>query len=362
MAVKKTTTRELFWIAKVTTTTKINEEAKQVVAASVKANIPVLLIGETGTGKTTMVKEIATEQNKVLVRLNLNGETGTDELLGKYILRQEAGKSDSETIWIDGPMLKAIKEGHRLLLDEINAALPEVLLAIQALAESNDGKLWEIMLPEKEGEVIVPHEDFRLFATANPAGGAYWGTKDFNSATLSRFNVLYVNPLPQQLEKELLTKKFPELKATDIHFITDIGIEIRQKYFQEQIFYFCSTRDLVMVASLFNSGLDMVFSIKTAIVNKIQDTESKKKVEEYLKNKIKDYNPSSLEASIKQIDQLMAKIKQLEEDGWSSKEDQEMITNLTKELNNVNMQLSEIKKKEQMFEKMKENLKSMGLF
>jgi len=39
-----------------------------------------------------------------------------------------------------------------------------------------------------------------------------------------------------------------------------------------------------------------------------------------------------------------------------------MITNLTKELNNVNMQLSEIKKKEQMFEKMKENLKSMGLF
>jgi len=126
---------------------------------------------------------------------------------------------------------------------------------------------------------------------------------------------LYVNPLPQQLEKELLTKKFPELKATDIHFITDIGIEIRQKYFQEQIFYFCSTRDLVMVASLFNSGLDMVFSIKTAIVNKIQDTESKKKVEEYLKNKIKDYNPSSLEASIKQIDQLMAKIKQLEEDG-----------------------------------------------
>jgi len=56
-------------------------------------------------------------------------------------LRQEAGKSDSETIWIDGPMLKAIKEGHWLLLDEINAALPEVLLAIQALAESNDGKL-----------------------------------------------------------------------------------------------------------------------------------------------------------------------------------------------------------------------------
>lgn len=345
-----------------TTTTKLNEEVKQVVHASIAANIPVMLIWETGTGKTTLVKEIAAEQNKVLVRLNLNGETGTDELLGKYILRQEAGKSDSETIWIDGPMLKAIKEWHWLLLDEINAALPEVLLAIQALAESNDWVLGSIMLPEKEGEVVTPHADFRLFATANPAGWAYWGTKDFNSATLSRFNVLYVNPLPQSTEKKLLATKFPKLDAKDIHFITDIGTEIRQKYFQEQIFYFCSTRDLVMVASLVQAGLDMIFSIKTAIVNKIQDVESKKKVEEYLKNKIKDYNPTVIEWAIKQIDQLMAKIKQLEEDGWSSKEDQETISNLTKELNNVNMQLSEIKKKEQMFEKMKENLKSMGLF
>jgi len=106
----------------------------------------------------------------------------------------------------------------------------------------------------------------------------------------------------------------------------------------------------------------MESSIKTAIVNKIQDTESKRKVEEYLKNKIKDYNPTVIEWAIKEIDELAAKIEWLEENGWSSKEDQETISNLTEELNNVNMRLSEIKKKEQMFEEMKKNFKSMGLF
>jgi len=242
-----------------TITKKLNEESKQIIHASITANIPVMLVWETGTGKTTLVKEMAMEQNKTLIRLNLNGETGTDELLGKYILRQESGKSDSETIWIDWPMLKAIKEGHRLLLDEINAALPEVLLAIQSLAESNDWVLGNIMLPEKEGEVIIPHADFRLFATANPAGWAYWGTKDFNSATLSRFNVLYVNPLPQSIEKKLLISKFPKLDVNDIHFITDIGSRDQREILQRRnilfLFYKRSSNGSIINTSRVRYGV-----------------------------------------------------------------------------------------------------------
>lgn len=343
----------------------MNKEIQDTILTSSLANIPVMLIGETGTGKTTMVKEIAEKQWKTLTRLNLNGETGTDELLGKYILRQEEGKTDSETIWIDWPMLTAIKKWHWLLLDEINAALPEVLFAIQALAESNDGELGSITLPEKEGEVVKPHAEFRLFATANPAGGAYWGTKDFNSATLSRFVVLNIQPLNQDEENKLLIKKFPKAKKKDIYLLTKIAAKLRQAYFKENIFYFTSTRDLVMILSLMDKGSKMEAAIECSIVNKVQDDESREKMIFLLKDMIDTYDEERIAKELEEIKELREEIKKLkEETPSSSEEDQETIFQLTKDLNDLSMKITKLKKVEEEHKAMRAKLEELrwGIF
>jgi len=70
-----------------------------------------------------------------------------------------------------------------------------------------------------------------------------------------------------------------------------------------------------MISSLVSQGLEMIYAIKTSIINKIQDSESKARVEEYIKSKIKDYNPRSLKNVLSQIESMQNKIKELEEGG-----------------------------------------------
>jgi midasin (ATPase involved in ribosome maturation) len=159
--------------------------------------------------------------------------------------------------------------GSWILLDEINAALPEVLFVIQALAESNHGKLGDILLAEKDGEIVTPHPDCRLFGTANPAD-KYVGTKEFNPATLSRFLMLEIQVLPQEEEKKLLHNKFPSMSLGMIQKLSEIGLRIRQKYASEEIAYFCSTRDLVYMAELINKGLADTDAFEVVIMNKVQ--------------------------------------------------------------------------------------------
>jgi midasin len=63
-----------------------NISESKVLASCVSANIPCLLMGETGTGKTTIIRHLARENEKTLTRINLNGQTGREELVGKYLL------------------------------------------------------------------------------------------------------------------------------------------------------------------------------------------------------------------------------------------------------------------------------------
>src|SRR3990167_572307 len=146
---------------------------------AVSQNKPCLLVGETGTGKTSLVRYLASITNQAYRRVNLNGQTNTDDLIGKWVVKE------GSMVWVDGVLVEAMKMGYWLVLDELNSALPEVLFLLQSLLD--DDKF--IVLSEKNGEIIRPHSNFRLFATMNPAGN-YTGTNDLNRALLSRFPVV----------------------------------------------------------------------------------------------------------------------------------------------------------------------------
>ena len=170
-----------------------NVDAIEAIDHIQKCNLPCLLLWETGTGKTTLVKAVAEKYNKILTRINLNGQTWREELIGKYVL---IGGETKRQEW---PLLTALRQWHWILLDEINAALPEVLFTIQALTESVDNKLGNLLLAEHDGQIVVPHADCRIFWTANPSDKYVW-TKAFNPATLSRFVVLNIHNLSSYLQ------------------------------------------------------------------------------------------------------------------------------------------------------------------
>ena len=74
--------------------------AMPVILHAVESNIPVLLIGETGTGKTTCIRDLARKHKRELIRVSLNGATSVEEIIGKWILKNTRKKVKSRRNWI----------------------------------------------------------------------------------------------------------------------------------------------------------------------------------------------------------------------------------------------------------------------
>ena len=288
-----------------------------------KNNLPCLLLWETWTGKTTLVKHLADKYKKKLTRINLNWQTGREDLIGKYILKGWDLKRQ------DGPLSIAIKEWHWILLDEINAALPEVLFTIQALTESVDNKLWDLLLAEKDWEILTPHEDTRIFATANPADKYIWA-KAFNPATLSRFVVLQINPLSDADEIKVLQSRYPKLEKEHLSKLIEIMVRFRVKdsEWEPEFEYFCSTRDLVNTAWLLVSWLNIKHAVKIWILNKVQSNFEKAKAQKIVNDVLK----TSKASSVRRINSFLMAQKEFE----SIKKDYELSDNKIKELTKAN--------------------------
>lgn len=230
---------------------------KGILQRAIDHNIPTLLIGETGTGKTTCIRDLAHKQKKELIRVSLNGATSVEEIIGKWILK------DQETVWIDGVLIDAMKKGHWIVFDEINAALPEVLFTLHSVLDDDR----KILMAEKDGEIVRPIEGFRFFATMNPSVG-YAGTKDMNTALMSRFGVvIQMQPLSPARE-QLMLEEHGGVNATDAGLLTHAGVLMRKAWEAETITLYCSTRDLLQAAKMMEAGLDIKKALEFTIVNK----------------------------------------------------------------------------------------------
>lgn len=235
----------------------ISKTNEKLLKACIEGNNAALLIGETGTGKTTVIREYAKEQGQTLVRISLNGSTGIEEILGKWLIDK------GTTVWQDGILTMALRRGYWVVMDEINAALPEVLFVLHSLLDDDRS----IIIPEKDNEIVRPAEGFRFFATMNPPE-EYAGTKDMNKALVSRFTaVINVDVLTTAKEIELLVNKGADKEvATNL---VAIGQKLRELKKKDYIFYFCSTRDLVQCAQLISSGVTFVDALIGSIANKM---------------------------------------------------------------------------------------------
>lgn len=154
----------------------------QDVAEAIEHNERVFIYGASGTGKTSLVKQIAALTQRPVRRVSLNGETSVGDFVGHWTVNDK-----KETVFVKGLLPKAMEEGHILQLDEVDAMQPEVGFILQQVLEQ-DGHL----LLTDTGEEIAPHPDFRLVATANTLGfgsdsGLYGsGTHVLNFSWLDR--------------------------------------------------------------------------------------------------------------------------------------------------------------------------------
>jgi len=221
-----------------------------------KNRLPVLLKGPTGTGKTRFIEFMSHELDKPLITISCHEETSSTDLIGRYIIK------GAETIWIDGPLTKAAKEGAIIYLDEIAEARPDVIVAVHSLTDHRK----ELYI-DKLGETVSAHKDFMLVASFNP--GYQRGFKELKPSTRQRFvGIAFEYPEPK-FEAEILVNE-TEIELGLAKKLVNIAVKIRNLT-ELGLTETVSTRLLVDAAKLIHTGLPKRIAVHAAIVEPLTD-------------------------------------------------------------------------------------------
>ena len=223
---------------------------------------PVFITGLSGNGKTMMVEQVCAKLKRDCYRVNVTIETYEDDLIGSNTL------VDGNIVFREGPVLKAMRKGAVLLIDEIDLASNKIM-CLQSILE---GKGY---LNKKTGEYVSPENGFTIIATANTKGkgsddGRFIGTNVLNEAFLERFSITMEQEYPSNaIEKKILVKEFERLEITDQEdYVSNLVMwadVIRKSFYEGAIDELISTRRLVHIAQAFTMFKDKMKAIEMCV-------------------------------------------------------------------------------------------------
>jgi midasin len=207
------------------------------VRATSTRRFPILVQGPTSSGKTSMIEYLAKFSGNKFVRINNHEHTDLQEYLGTYV-----SGSDGQFHFQEGLLVQALRQGHWIVLDELNLAPTDVLEALNRLLDDNR----ELLIPETQ-EIVRPHENFMLFATQNPPG-LYGGRKTLSRAFRNRFLELHFDDIPEDELHTILQERSQKVAPSDCHRIVSVYKELSRLRQSNRLFEqkdsFATLRDL----------------------------------------------------------------------------------------------------------------------
>ena len=202
----------------------------------------VLIIGPKGTGKTSLVREYAMQKSKNLESINFSLRTRESHLVGTKSL------IDGNVGFDEGILVKSMKEGNILYLDEINSAEADVLLRLD---EALDDRR-QIVLKESSGEIIKAKDTWFVIATINPL--THVGTKELPPQLLSRFPIrIRLDYPPEDIEYQIIKKYVKNPSDSDVLQGIKLANILRQASAVEELYYSPSIRETIAYAKLLES-------------------------------------------------------------------------------------------------------------
>ncbi|KAI4205523.1 MAG: hypothetical protein LQ350_000302 [Teloschistes chrysophthalmus] len=173
---------------------------------------PILLEGNPGVGKTTLVTALAQAIGMPLTRINLSDQTDLMDLFGSDVPIEDGNVGQFE--WRDAPFLRAMQTGEWVLLDEMNLASQSILEGLNACFDHRG----QVYIPELD-QTFNRHPDFVVFAAQNPHHQGS-GRKGLPSSFVNRFSVVYADVFDANDLLTICSEKFPSVPSDDIRLLT----------------------------------------------------------------------------------------------------------------------------------------------
>ena len=228
----------------------------EVFTQAARDQMPVLLKGPTGCGKTRFVRHMAWKLGRPLVTVACHEDLGASDLIGRHLI------TDGETRWVDGPLAAAVRMGAICYLDEVVEARNDALVVIHPLADDRR------MLPiEKRGELLRAPPEFLLAISYNP--GYQSVVKDLKQSTRQRFIGLAFDYPERELEAEIVAHEGGVDGETALRLVK-VAARVR-KLKNHGLDEGVSTRLLVYAARLVRAGLPVSLACRSALIEPLTD-------------------------------------------------------------------------------------------
>jgi MoxR-like ATPase len=159
----------------------------ELIGQAYRRQLPVMLLGPTGCGKTRLVEHMAAALDRPLITVTCHDDLTTADLVGRHLIR------GGDVQWNDGPLTAAVRNGAICYLDEVVEARPDTLAMLHSLADYR-----RTLFLERLGEELMAPEEFMLVGSYNPRPGA--SAKDLKPSLRQRFATIRLDYLPADRE------------------------------------------------------------------------------------------------------------------------------------------------------------------
>jgi nitric oxide reductase NorQ protein len=158
------------------------------------AQLPVLIKGPTGCGKTRFIAHMAEKLNRPLYTVSCHDDLTAADLVGRHLIGPDG------TYWQDGPLTRAVREGGICYLDEVVEARKDTTVVLHPLADDR-----RVLPLERTGELLEAAPGFMLVVSYNP--GYQNLLKGMKPSTRQRFVAMRFDYPAAEVEQQILIKE-----------------------------------------------------------------------------------------------------------------------------------------------------------
>lgn len=244
-----------------------NVEVLKVMIMGMALNIPTYIWGHAGTGKTTIIEQIAAITNRPLIRTQHTGSTEEAHILGQLAATEKGTHFEA------GPLPMAMKHGWVYLADEYDFAFPQVLAVYQSVLEGKALVIKEA--PADSGwRIVKPHPNFRFFATGNTNGtgdetGLFSGTNVQNAANYERFGIVEKMPYMSKQQEAAVVAAQGGISLPDAERLVQFAHLIRDAFDAKKIAGTAGPRVLINSAKVGVARASFMKGLNNAFINRL---------------------------------------------------------------------------------------------